>query len=202
MAVYKYHSDSDKLKIYNDLKIEIQLRSRLQHAWATAVETIDFFTGQALKSNIGDISWMRFFALVSNEFARLEKRPLVPGTPKDKDESKAELKACSYQINSLEGLRAATATVGSGMSGIATGQLFLLQLNLENRSIRTTSFERDQGALAQEKYLAAEKANKDNPDMQTVLVSVDSLAALRKAYPSYYLDIGEFVKVLNKILGE
>ena len=163
------------------------------------METIDFFTGQALKSNIGDISWMRFFALVSNEFARLEKRSLVPGTPEDKDESKSELQACSSQIISLEGLKAATATVGTGKSNVSTGQLFLLQLNLGTRSIRTTSFERDQGAEAQEKYLAAEKANKDNPDMQTVLVSVDSLAALRKAYPSYYLDIGEFVRILNKI---
>ena len=35
--VYKYYSD--RRKDYNSLKIEVQLRSRLQHAWATAVET-------------------------------------------------------------------------------------------------------------------------------------------------------------------
>jgi hypothetical protein len=38
-------------------------------------------------------------------------------------------------------------------------------------------------------------------EMQTVLVSVDSMEALRKAYPSYYLDASEFVKVLNKIIA-
>lgn len=38
--------------------------------------------------------------------------------------------------------------------------------------------------------------------MQTVLVSVDSIKSLRKAYPSYYLDIGEFLKRLNQIIGE
>jgi ppGpp synthetase/RelA/SpoT-type nucleotidyltranferase len=59
--VYKYHTESKMLAIYNDLKIEIQLRSKLQHAWATAVETVDFFTGQALKSNIGDVDWKCFF---------------------------------------------------------------------------------------------------------------------------------------------
>jgi hypothetical protein len=39
--------------IYNDLKIEMQLRSQYQHAWATAVETVGTFIGQALKSSIG-----------------------------------------------------------------------------------------------------------------------------------------------------
>ena len=50
--VYKYFSTSKSLAIYNDLKIEIQLRSKLQHAWATAVETVDFFTGQATSGRL------------------------------------------------------------------------------------------------------------------------------------------------------
>lgn len=35
---------------YNGLHIELQLRTQLQHAWATAVETMGTFLGQALKS--------------------------------------------------------------------------------------------------------------------------------------------------------
>jgi ppGpp synthetase/RelA/SpoT-type nucleotidyltranferase len=66
--VYKFHSESRALRVYNGLRIELQLRSRLQHAWATAVETVDFFTGQALKSNIGDAEWKRFFALAIRRF--------------------------------------------------------------------------------------------------------------------------------------
>ncbi|HTI99812.1 MAG TPA: RelA/SpoT domain-containing protein, partial [Dongiaceae bacterium] len=199
--VYKYHSESRDLSIYNDLKIEIQLRSKLQHAWATAVETVDFFTGQALKSNIGEVSWKRFFALASNEFARLEKRPLVPDTPEDESESRKELKSYVTQIDLLEGLKMATNIVTTGMGGLKKdGYFFLLQLNLQNRTIQTTTFRQEEATLAQEKYLEAEKNNKDKP-MQTVLVSVDSLAALPKAYPSFYLDIGEFVRVLNRILG-
>ena len=34
--------------------IEIQVRTRIQHYWATAVEIVDLFTGQALKSNQGE----------------------------------------------------------------------------------------------------------------------------------------------------
>jgi hypothetical protein len=85
--ICKYHSDSLENAVYNGLQIEIQLRSRLQHYWATAVETVDFFTGQILKSNIGQLPWKRFFALASNEFARLEGKPLVPWVPTDENES-------------------------------------------------------------------------------------------------------------------
>lgn len=199
--VYKYHSDSKKLKIYNDLKIEIQIRSKLQHYWATAVETVDFFTGQALKSNIGELSWKRFFILVSNEFARLEKQPLVPGAPIDENESKLELKSFSKQISALEGFQTATNIVTKVGSSPGGDQLFLLQLNLDDKTIGVIGYSRDKSLEALEAYTQAEETNKDNPSMQTVLVSVDSLSALKKAYPSFYLDISEFVKVLNKILG-
>jgi len=42
--VYKYRTKAAGPAIYNGLRIELQLRSRLQHAWATAVETVSTFT--------------------------------------------------------------------------------------------------------------------------------------------------------------
>lgn len=45
--VYRY---TGRKVQYNGLKIEIQIRSDIQHAWATAVETVGMFTQQALKS--------------------------------------------------------------------------------------------------------------------------------------------------------
>ena len=49
--IYRYFSD--KNTTYNDLKVEVQLRSTAQHLWATAVETVGTFTQQALKSSTG-----------------------------------------------------------------------------------------------------------------------------------------------------
>jgi len=197
--VYRYHSDSKKLSGYNGLKVEIQIRSILQHYWATAVETVDFFTGQALKSNLGELPWKRFFMLVSNEFARLEKRPLVPDAPSDAKESKAELKKYSNQIRTLEAFRAATKVMTEKAASVKDAQLFLLQLDLKERRIRSIPFSKAQAIEAQDAYVRLE-ASSDSQNMQTVLVSVDSVAALPKAYPSFYLDISEFVKVLNQIL--
>ena len=51
--IYGYHSD--KKTTYNELKIELQIRSNLQHIWATAVETVGTFTQQALKSSQGEL---------------------------------------------------------------------------------------------------------------------------------------------------
>lgn len=64
-----YRHQSETHQEYNNLRIEMQIRSRLQHAWATAVETIGEFIGQALKSNLGEANWLRFFQLMSSAIA-------------------------------------------------------------------------------------------------------------------------------------
>jgi len=79
--VYKYKSKKEGKKDYNGLQIEIQIRSKLQHLWATAIETVDLFTKQAIKSNEGEKEWKDFFRLVSSAFAIMEKPLLVPNTP-------------------------------------------------------------------------------------------------------------------------
>jgi ppGpp synthetase/RelA/SpoT-type nucleotidyltranferase len=59
--IYKYKSD--KKQTYNGLQIEIQIRSRLQHAWATAVETVGTFLQNSLKSSEGPEQWLTFFLI-------------------------------------------------------------------------------------------------------------------------------------------
>jgi ppGpp synthetase/RelA/SpoT-type nucleotidyltranferase len=50
--IFRFYSSSAKRSMYNGQRIEIQIRSKLQHLWATAVETAQIFTGQALKSKV------------------------------------------------------------------------------------------------------------------------------------------------------
>ncbi len=185
--VYKYRSDSRKLKPFDGLRVEIQLRSRLQHAWATAVEAVDFYSGQALKSNVGQDSWKRFFALSSCAFALIEGRPPVPGIPSDAQQLKAELEAHRTEITMIDGYRTATQVIEK-----KSGEYFLLQLDSINRKLTVNAFDKTQLQKAQDRYTEIEQANKDKPGMQTVLVSVKSLKTLRRAYPSFFLDISEF----------
>ena len=48
--VYGYRTKRERNTVYNGMRIEIQLRSRLQHAWATAVETVDTFSGSPTRA--------------------------------------------------------------------------------------------------------------------------------------------------------
>lgn len=64
---------------YNSLLIEIQIRTRIQHAFATAVETMDTFLNTSLKSSEGPTEWLNFFSLIGSAFAHLEDTPPIPG---------------------------------------------------------------------------------------------------------------------------
>lgn len=69
--VYRYMND--RAPKYNGLLLELQLRTRLQHAWATAVETMGTFLGQALKSGQGQRRWRKFFEVSSAALAHVER---------------------------------------------------------------------------------------------------------------------------------
>ena len=53
--IYRYHNR--RAVAYENLHVELQLRTQLQHAWATAVETVDAFMGQAIKAGRPTLDW-------------------------------------------------------------------------------------------------------------------------------------------------
>lgn len=184
---------------YKGLKVEIQLRSARQHAWATALETIDTFTGQALKTKISgsDERWKRFFVLMSDAIAILERQPRVPGAPKDPYELSAELRDICKQLNIpnvLLGL-AAGLSVSEELPG--TAGIYVLSLDSENKVTGIVRFRSTK--KADDFYLEREKQNKDKPHIQTVMVKIDSINDLKRAYPNYYSDTHEFVKVIEAV---
>ena len=63
-----------------------------------------------------------------------------------------------------------------------------------------TGFKQAESNEATAKYLEVEKKIKDSKDTDAVLVSVDSMAALRRAYPNYFLDTKVFVDLMNETL--
>ena len=96
--IYKYHSEKSE---YDGMLIEIQIRTHLQHIWATAVETMGIYLNQNLKAGQGSKDINRFFALISSLFAYIEQQPLVPGTPNDIDEIIHEIESLNAQYNYL-----------------------------------------------------------------------------------------------------
>lgn len=62
--VYEFNNvqgRSSQSRLYDGLKVEVQLRSQLQHEWATAVEAVGMLLGEELKSSKGSKIWLSFF---------------------------------------------------------------------------------------------------------------------------------------------
>lgn len=197
--VYAYYSD--KKPTYNGLRIELQIRSRLQHAWATAVETVGTFTQQALKSSQGGPEWLRFFALMSSELALREGTPLVPDTPTDRSELVRELRQYVEELDVLPRLSAYGAAVQYAEERMSEmkGHTFLLQLDTDDRTLNVRSYE--DRTVAADEYSAIEREIEGEPSKDVVLVTVESLASLRGAYPNYFLDTSAFLESVEEAIA-
>jgi len=201
--VYKYRTASPDRKKFEGLRIEIQLRSQLQHAWATAIETVSTITGQTLKSNIGSDDWKRFFVLMGSAIALKEQSNLVPGTPTTKQELADEIRELDKQLKIARVLAtygAVVETFSEKAAGVGYPQ-YLIVLNSITRELRVTAYGKTELAKASDDYLLAEKEIEERPELQAVLVSVDSLTALRKAYPNYWLDTTAFLATIDDVLS-
>ena len=198
--VYSYNSD--KRSEWNGLKIELQVRSRLQHAWATAVETVGTFTQQALKSSLGEDEWLNFFALMSSALALREGTPPVPDTPEDSHELASELRDYVERLDVIQRLNMYGTTlryVEDSMLAVK-GHTFLLELDSGEQTLSIQSY-RDR-AIAAEEYGAIERAIETDPTKDVVLVTVESLDSLRRAYPNYFLDTRVFVDSVLRAIDE
>lgn len=199
--IYKYRSSAPRNEVWNGMRVEIQIRSALQHAWATAVETVSTFTQQQLKANVGDDRWKRFFALMGTAIAREEGRSAVPDTPTDPANLALEIHELTTALKAstvLAGFPKAVEIIQGDPPSNAS--YYLLVLNAETREIRITGYTAREQGRASDELLAAERAAESNPDLNAVLASVESLAALQIAFPNYFLDIDAFSRVLQRTL--
>jgi ppGpp synthetase/RelA/SpoT-type nucleotidyltranferase len=200
--IYKYFSDKQAPSIYNGLFIEVQMRSRLQHAWATAVETVGTFLSQALKSSQGEEDWLRFFALMGSALAIRERSSaLVPNTPSKPAELVKELRSLAKELNVQNALRMYGQALNVGREGAGKGNhFFLLRLEPQRGLMNIEGFPRKQLEKASARYLEVERQIEGINGAEAVLVSVDSLAALERAYPNYFLDTDVFLTALQQAM--
>ena len=199
--IYKYNSE--KIAAYNGLYIEIQIRSKLQHAWATAVETVGTFLNQPLKSSIGEEKWLRMFALMGSIFALRERsKVLVPNTPLSKKELVSELKTIVAELDVINSLQMFSAAINVTQPGEKKDKhYFLLKLVPSQQEMTVSSFSRKQLEQATAAYLEVEKELKNQQGTDAVLVSADSLANLKRAYPNYFLDTQVFLNELKRAIA-
>jgi ppGpp synthetase/RelA/SpoT-type nucleotidyltranferase len=200
--IYSYKSD--RKNTFDGLKVEIQMRSQLQHAWATAVEIVGFFRQESLKSSEGDIIWRHFFKLAAAEIAFEENAPFgIPNIPGDRDKVRDQLRRVVKKLGALTYLQ----SLGQGLTSVQeteTGgsHYFLLQLNVAQRSLKVTGYKLNAQAKASWDYAQVERAIFDGKEhADAVLVSAGSMADLKRAYSNYFLDMHRFTRVIEEAIG-
>lgn len=202
--IYEYVSDKRK-KEYDGLLVEIQIRSKLQHLWATAIETVDFFTRQAIKSNEGKAEWMNFFRLVSSAFAKLEDCPPVSNTPDDEKTLYLKIREEEAELNVIKvmtGWMRAVNVFERITKNRPKAQYFLLELDIRGGKLNITTYTKDTEEKAISDYAESEKKNRDRKEYDVVLVGADASTDLKKAYPNYFADSQEFLAILQKIISK
>jgi len=198
--VYRYFSDKKKT-MYNGLKIEMQIRSQYQHAWATAVETVGMFSGQALKSSLGSVEWQRFFSLMGSAIALREGTSLVPGTPLTRAEIVDELKYIAEELNVEHRLGEYNRALHAMATNAEGAHYYLMRLNPDSKTLQISGYSSREGEKAAQEYARAEQEQKNEPGMDAVLVSVESVGALAKAYPNYFADTRLFLELMKQAIS-
>lgn len=191
--VYSYFSDRNPK--YNGLFIEIQIRTHIQHLWATAVETMDTFTGDPLKIGQGDPQNRQFFILASRLLAIFE----LSGGDLDAVRASRDFEEfCMYDADYhvLQKLKNIKEAVEFVKTTDKSNQYYLLILNRSTGVLNISQFSSSQLEEATERYNLLEKEKEQEQDV--VLVSTTSYNALKKAYPNYFSDISEFIDIMER----
>ncbi len=199
--VYRYAND--RAPQYNGLFIELQIRTQLQHAWATAVETMGTFLGQALKSGQGEERWKDFFAKASAALAINERTAPVPGFEnKGRDEVFAELAQTEMDLHVLDKLQSFAIASDQITTERGQGAYHLIILDSQERTVTIRPYPLARLAEATIDYAKVEQQTKAGEPVEAVLVAAGPIDALRRAYPNYFLDTQVFVKRIRAVIRQ
>ena len=195
--VYSYYSERSPK--YNGLFIEIQIRTHIQHLWATAVETMDTFTGDPLKIGQGDPENREFFILTSKLFETYEANSQSINAVKGTD-ALQQFKQYEAEHEVLRKLKSIKEAVGYVQRADSREQgYYVLRLDRERSQLLINTYAKNELEKATLEYDLAEKNRASDEDI--VLVSTASFNMLKKAYPNYFSDINEFITLIDSFIS-
>ncbi|MFN6508002.1 RelA/SpoT domain-containing protein [Xanthomonas translucens] len=206
---------------YNGLLIEVQLRTAIQHAWATAVETVAAVSGQALNSSEGEADWLDYFRYDSLALEKIENPFFSTITPYSAGEIARKLLMLGRKLHVEKKLTAfREALRATDKTSINNAAYYLMVLLPEGPQLQIFAYSRQNAGQAFEDYERYERLLPMYPSReqlplfpelenysgaQAVLVGAKSFKSVRESYPNYYLDtkifiehVESFVKIYRK----
>jgi len=185
--VYAYDVRSESGKNLKGLLVEIQYRTNIQHAWATAVEVIGFITESQPKFEEGDRRYQDAMSLASEILARAYescKGPCPELSDSELVKKFLEIDSELGLLKTLKGLNAADSFITEKKNTIL---IFSEDGNLEIKAYKG----------ATEALKALFKIEKELPSCDVVLVKADTSEEVRYAFKNYFTDAKDFIKYIE-----
>ncbi len=186
--VYVYDVNSATGKHLKGLMVEIQYRTKIQHAWATAVEVIGFITESQPKFQEGDMRYQDAMAFASEILARAFESSHGPFPHKDKAELVRDFLQLDQELKllkTLEGLNSVDSIVSTNRNSIL---IFSPSGELEIKTYRD----------APEALRALFQLEKEQSGKDIVLVRADTSEEVRFAFKNYFSDAQDFVSSVEE----
>jgi len=188
--VFETNLESESGSAWNGLRVEVQFRTRVQHAWATAVETVDLLNGERAKFGQASPELQRFFAVASELMARTHEGRTGPLPTLPNDDLVSEF----HKLDDALGIMKRLTHAISQNPPIKKGKNVILVFHLHGeQKLEVRAY--DSIGPAQEAYAELEKELKDEADI--VLVKAEHTEDLKRAFQNYFTDAKDFVDLVK-----
>lgn len=191
-VIYRF----DDLQSGHKLRGELQIRTEMEHAWATAVEMHDAAAKTRLKFENDDSLPYMFFNTASHIIEMIENGEVVDARKvRAQTEKLSGGRTFLEVVETLKEANDAAFLLGADV-GFTAEDYCLLDFLVEEQILRIMKLD-EEGAI--KAYFTAESIlGEDSHDM--VLTRGFSLEGLRRLYPNYFGNIGKFIGVVEKYM--
>ncbi|CAN5158514.1 RelA/SpoT domain-containing protein [soil metagenome] len=186
--IYEYDVNSESGKGSKGLYIELQYRTGIQHAWATAVEMIGVITDNHPKFQQGDKRYEEIMSYASEILARSHENQNSCHPTISDDELLAAFLRLDDDLNLMTMLRKLNARASGG-----TEYRNMILISSPNAPLDIRPFRNGTDALK-----ALFELEREDPNRDVVLVRADTSAEAHIAFRNYFTDPDEFIRLTEE----
>ena len=195
-VVYKHMPRGAKRKEarkpWDGLLVEVQYRTKAQHAWATAVEISDLIDRENTKFSLKNTERGDFFAIASELIARKHEGLNKAFLDKSTNELEEMLQIIEYELEILR--RLSVIKKFDGQKKLRKHSVLHIFYNKKNNlELDILTFPNSKKAIE-----AATELEKDEKTANAVYVHSSNPKQLRSAYRNYFRDTVDFVKLVKQ----
>ncbi|MFC4595607.1 hypothetical protein [Sphingobium tyrosinilyticum] len=185
---------------YEGRLIEMQIRSRMQHSWATAVEAVGLYRGENMKAGEGDKDWLRLFELMSLEFAASEGCDYAKVASGSRVSEIIDLNASLNATQTLDTLSHAVSNldrIEHDRNHKPRYCLIIYDHNARRVNVKYLNRPSDIGSVLE----GGVSGFSENEQYSIVVVELDKIENLKGAYPNYFGDVQLFKSSLAEVVN-